>query len=166
MLRVHLGPIDQAVGLVQGVDRLGADPVPLQPHHVDAAHLGRVAVHQHVAGDVVDDPRLAADEAVAADRRVMVDGDAAADAGVRLDVDVAAEHRAVGDRDPVAQLAVVGHVRGGHQEVMAAEPGDPVFFLGRPVDRHPFADHVVVADLDPGGGAVVRDVLRLAADDG
>ncbi len=85
---------------------------------------------------------------------------------MRLDVDVSGQQRAVGDRDVIAKLAVVGHVGGGHQEVMAPDPGHAVFLLRAAIDRDPLADDVMVADLDPGGGPLVRDILGLAADDG
>ena len=130
MFDIHLGPVDQPVGLVQGVDPFGADAVTLQANHVDATNLGWVAIHQHEARDVVDDPRLTADKAEPADRHVVVDGDSAADARMGFDVNVPAKHRPVGDRDPVAELAVVGDVRAGHEEVVAADPGDAVFLLG------------------------------------
>ena len=42
----------------------------------------------------------------------------------------------------------------------------PCFFLAAAVDGHAFAEDVVIADLDAGRAALVRDVLGLAADDG
>ncbi len=166
MLRAHLGAIEQPVRLVQHVDPGGPDLVPFQPDDVDAADPRGVAVHQHEPRHIVDDPRLAADEAVAAHCDVMVDRHAPRDARVRLDVDVPAEHRVVGDRDPVAQLAVVRDVDVGHQEVIAADPSQPVFLLGGPVDRHALPDEVVIADLDARRRALVGDILGVAADDG
>ena len=78
---------------------------------------------------------------------------------------VAAQQRAVGHDDVVAQLAIVGHVAAGHQEVLVADPRDAVFFFAAAIDRHAFADDVVVADDDLRVAAGVADVLRLAADD-
>ena len=56
------------------------------------------------------------------------------------------------------------HVAGGHQEVGATDGGQTIFLLRRPIDRHALANHVVVADLDPGVAAAVADILRLATD--
>ena len=131
----HLGAVDQPVGLVQRLDPRGADAVALQADDVDAADLRRIAVDEHEPRDVVDDPRLAADEAVAADRHEVVDCHAARDVRVRLDVDVPAQERVIGDGDPVAEHAVVRDVGVGHQEVVGAEPGHAVFLLGAAVDR-------------------------------
>ena len=53
----------------------------------------------------MNDPRLAADEAIGADRDEVVQAHAAGDVGVGLDVDVPGEHGAVGDviRSPSMQ---------------------------------------------------------------
>ena len=45
-------------------------------------------------------------------------------------------------------LAIVRDVAAGHDERVAAERGDAVFFFGAAIDRDAFADHVVVADDD------------------
>ena len=109
----HPRPVDQPVGLVERRDCLGGEVVPLEPHHVDAAHLGGITVDEHVWRHVVVDSRLTPDKAVGADRHVVMHSDATGEAGVRLNVDVPAEHRAVCDRDPVSELAVVGDMRAG-----------------------------------------------------
>ena len=85
--------------------------------------------------------------------------------GVIVDVDVSAQQRAVGDDDVVAQLAIVGHVAAGHEEVVVADAGDAVFLFRGAVDRDALADDVIVADDHLGFAAAVADVLRLAADD-
>ena len=90
---------------------------------------------------------------------------AAGKRGVVVDVDVSAQQRGVGDDDVVAQLAIVGDVAAGHEEVAVADAGDALFLFRGAVDRHALADDVVVADDHLRVGAAVADVLRLAADD-
>ena len=139
--------------------------MPLEGHDVDAPRPGRRAFAQHERRHVVQHAAQAADEAVAADRREMMHGHGAAERGVIVDVHVPAQQRAVGHDDVVAQLAVVGHVAAGHQEILVADPRDAVFFFAAAIDRDAFADDVAVADDDLRVAAGVADVLRLAADD-
>ena len=49
---------------------------------------------------------------------------------------------------------------------MAAERCEARLFFGGPIDRHSFADDVVIANHDLGIGAAVADVLRLAPQHG
>src|SRR5262245_22325079 len=48
LLGRHPGAEDETVGLVQRGDRLGAQVVPLQTDHVDAADFRGVSLDQHV----------------------------------------------------------------------------------------------------------------------
>ena len=64
----------------------------------------------------------------------------------------------------LAQPAIVGDVRAGHQKIVAADRRDAVFFFGGPVDRDRFADHVVIADDHLRVAAAVAHILRIAAD--
>ena len=94
-----------------------------------------------------------------------MDADSARDGHERLDMTVTAQDRVVGDDDPVVDHAIVGDVHVDHQQVVRADPGDALLFFAAAVDGHAFADDVMVADLDAGGAAAERNVLRLAADD-
>ena len=138
--------------------------MPLQRHDIDATRPGRCAFAEHERRHIVQHAAQSADKAVAADRRKVVHGHRAAQRGVVVDVHMPAQQRAVGHDDVVAQLAVVGDVAAGHQEILVAEPRDAVFFFAAAIDRHAFANDVAVADHDLGVAAGVADVLRLAAD--
>ena len=153
------------MGFGQAVDDVGRKIVALQRHDVDAARPGRMAFDEHERRHVVQHAAAAADKAVAADRGIVMHGHGARERGMVVNVDVPAQQRAVGNHDVVAQAAIVGDVAAGHQEVVAAERRDAVFFFGGAIDRHAFADDVVVADDDLGVAAAVADILRLAADD-
>ena len=128
------------MGLGQAIDHVRRELVPLERHDVDAPRPGRRAFAEHERRHVVQHAAQAADEAVAADRREMMHGHGARERGVVVDVNVPAQQRAVGHDDVVAELAVVGHVATGHQEVVVADPRDAVFLFAAAIDRHAFAD--------------------------
>ena len=79
---------------------------------------------------------------------------------------VARKRHVVGDDDVVAQLAVVGDVDVGHEEVARADARDGLILNGADRDRAVFADHVVVADFKGRVFARVLLVLGLAAHGG
>ncbi|MDP7347677.1 MAG: hypothetical protein QF735_05575, partial [Phycisphaeraceae bacterium] len=65
----------------------------------------------------------------------------------------------------IADLHVVPQVAVAHQEVVVADTRGRIG-IGRPVDRHAFADHIVIANRDAGRrlGRVIFAVLRLETD--
>ena len=73
-------------------------------------HRGRAGCpsHEHERRHVVQHAAQAADEAVAADRRIVMHGDAAGERGVVVDVHVAAQQRAVGHDDAVCRACSRG----------------------------------------------------------
>ena len=108
----------------------------------------------------------AAGKAEAADRAKMMHGHAAGNRRVVVHVNVAAQQRGVGHDHAAADAAIVGDVAAGHDEAVAAERGDAVFLFAAAVDRHAFADDVVVADDHLRVAAAIADVLRIAAEHG
>ena len=62
--------------------------------------------------------------------------------------------------------AVVRHVRIGHQQIVAADPGHAVSGHGAAVHGDRFAEYVAIADFQAGGLAFVLLVLRRIADRG
>ena len=142
----------------------GLIPLPSQADDVDAADLRRIAVDDHEPRHVVIDPRQGPDVAVRSDGDERMDADSARDGHVRLDMAVTAQDRVVGDDDPVVDDAIVRDVHVDHQQVVRADAGDPLLFFAAAVDRHPFANDVLVADLDAGRAASERDILGFAAD--
>ena len=119
---------------------------------------------RHVRRQVLAHLRLAADEAGPAQGDKLVDGHGFREVCPVVDVDVTAEHRPAPDRDPIAQIAVVGDVRPGHQKIVAPESGNAVLLLGGAVDRHTLVDCVLIADLHARGPAPVRCVLWVTSD--
>ncbi len=102
------------------------------------------------------DSRHAADVAVGADRDERMHADATGDVDERLHVNVAAEHRVVGHEDPVTEDAIVGDVNVDHQVVVRADASDTLFLITAAMYCDCLAEHVVIADLDPGGLPLVR----------
>ena len=73
-LEGHLNHMNQSVGLSDGGEGGAAQTSLLQPPPIDAADDGRVALDPHVAGDILSDLRVAADEAGDADRHELMNG--------------------------------------------------------------------------------------------
>ena len=132
--------VDQPMGLGQAIDHVRRKLVPLEGHDVDAPRPGRRPFAEHERRHVVQHAAQPADEAVAADRREVVHGHGAGERRVVVDVHMPAQQRAVGHDDVVAQLAIVGDVAAGHQEVLVADPRDAVFFFAAAIDRDAFAN--------------------------
>ena len=106
-------------------------PLPLQADDVDAADLRGIAVDEHEPGHVVIDPRLAADEAVGADRHEW---------WTPTPPEMVACDSTWTWPPSIVPLAIVirspslqswADVDAGHQVVVAADPGEAVFLLGR-----------------------------------
>src|SRR5690606_5940006 len=72
----------------------------------------------------------------------------------------------VGHDDTVADLAVVGDMAIGHEQVVVADAGHAAALLGSAVHGDEFPDDVAVADLEPCGLAPVAEVLRCIAQTG
>ena len=95
----------------------------------------------------------------------LVNAQHAPNHGPIADHHVAGHGHPVGDHDPITEVAVVAQVAVGHQQVATADAG--LLAIGRgPIDRHAFADAVVVANHHLGGGAVVLEVLGFEANAG
>ena len=64
----------------------------------------------------------------------------------------------------VLDVAIVSHVTGRHQEVVIADPGEPLTLGSSPVDGDTLTEGVAVADLQPGRLSLVAEILGSAAD--
>ena len=110
-------------------------------------------------------PAEATGKAEAADGAEVVHRNAARKSGIVVHMHVPAEQRSVGHDDAVADTAVVSDMTARHDVAMAAERRNAVFLLGATIDRHTFADQVVIADHHLRIAAAIADVLRIAPDD-
>ena len=160
------GPVEEPMGLGDGFHRARDKAAAPQGDDVHAARSRRRPLAEHVRGHVMENARQPGHERVAADRGPVVHGHAPGERGMGMDADMPPQERAVGDDHAVADLAVVRDMTAGHEEVAAPHDGHAVFLLRGPVDRHPFADDVVVANLHARVAAAVADILRIGTDDG
>ena len=144
----------------------GVKPRRFRPSALMLCGIGRLPDRHHVRRHVARHGRVVGDERVRADLAELVDGGEPAHDHPVAEVHVAAERRVVGEDALVADDAVVRDVRVGHEEVVVADARDALVLLGAAIERHEFADHVAVADLEPGRLAAVLLVLRRVADGG
>ena len=100
----------------------GERPFRLIPDDIDAVELGRVALDQHIGGNVFGDHAVRADHRHAADLGELVDAAQAADDHPIFDHHVAGDPGTVGNDDVAAHLDVVGHVDVRHDQVVVADP--------------------------------------------
>src|SRR5262245_49534396 len=70
----------------------------------------------------------------------------------------------VREDDVVADLAVVGDMRGRHQEAIVADARLHAAALGAWIDGHVLADDATLADDQAAGLAMILEVLRLVPD--
>ena len=84
--------IQQLVGRGQHVDIFLRIIVTLQPDDVDRSRSGRLAVDDHVGGNVMQDSAHSTDEAQLADRCEMMHADATGDRDIVADVNMTTEH--------------------------------------------------------------------------
>ncbi len=101
---------------------------------------------------------------MATDPAELVNGRETAENGVVLDFDMAGQRRGIGHDHPVVNLAVVGHVRIGHEQVVVADHRLAATIHRAAVQGGKLADAVAIADDQPGFLAAVLEILRVGAD--
>src|SRR5437588_4088721 len=137
---------------------------PLQTHGVQSISVGsalggRPREWQHI-------PRYGcapADEGMRSYTHEVVYGAQCSNASPVFDGYVSPERGRVRHDDVTANLAIVGDVGIGHDQVVVANPGASPALYRAAVDGDKLADLVMVADLQPCRFARVGDVLRRQA---
>ena len=162
----HLTAPNQAESLFEGGNGLAGSSGAAQPHEVGAMHERTAARRQHPRGEILRNPRHAADESVGADMPELVHCGKAADDRKIVHTHMPAEGGPVGHDDVVAELAVMGDVRVGHTQVAAADAGQAAPAFRAPVERGEFTDAVIVAEFQPRHFALELEILRHAANQG
>lgn len=99
-----------------------------------------------------------------ADADKLVDQDGTGHKNLIFHGDISGEEGAVGEDDPVTKLAVVGHMRLGHQEVVISDAGFRSLLRG-PMDRRVFANLIAISDPGRRDSSLEGVVLGLVADD-
>src|SRR6185503_3013668 len=102
---------------------------------------------------------IATDEAIAADAAELVDGRTRADVGEVLDADVTAERGMRPEDGPAPDVAVVGDVHVGHEQIVVFDRRLTAAASRAPVDGDELAEDIAAPDSQGGGFALVLQVL-------
>ena len=87
-------------------------------------------------------------------------GGKGADVAARSHLHMTRQSGGVGQDVLVPEMAVVGHMGPGHEEVIVPHRGEAAAMLGAPMNRAVLPKYIPVADLQLGGGALKLQVLR------
>src|SRR5690348_6869882 len=150
-----VNPADAVFGETAALEAGGVESVG-----VGVAGGNGFGKRQHVASD----GGAAADKRMGADANKMMHRTKRAHRGPFFHDDVSAQSCGVGEDDVVADHAVMGNVRVGHDERVIADKGQASALGGAAIDGDKFADSVVVADLEARRLAAVAYILRRESD--
>ncbi len=125
---------------------------------------GTAADRARVRKRVLRHHRVAADEPVLADAAELVHRRPGADVREVLHGHVAAERRVRPEDGVVADAAIVRDVNVGHEHVAVADHRDAAAAARAAVDGDELAEDVPRPDHEPGGLALVLEILRREAD--
>src|SRR5690625_2169832 len=99
--------IDQAVTLIERLDRLGREAAPLETDRVEAMHPGRIAVDHHKGGRILGDNRTTTGHGVRTEITELVDSRQSTQDGEIAERDVAGQRHLIGQNTVVADDTVV-----------------------------------------------------------
>ena len=157
--------VEQAVSLVDVLDGLIAETATAQTDEVDAAVAGWLLAGNDVWRNILRETATALDHYVACDMAELVNENVGADDGVVVYYHLTGKLGRVADNQAAAEHAVVSHVNGLHQEVVAAYYG--LALRGCTTrDSNVLTDAVVIAHLAGCHLALELQVLRLGRDAG
>lgn len=155
---------DDAVSLVDIVDKFTAEATTTQSHHVQTAEAGGISGYQTEGENVLAEACTTAYHAVAAYSAELVHEHRSAENSLVIDDNLACQLGAVAYDALITYLSVVSHVCSLHQEIVAAHHS---LALGScsAVDSHVLTNLVVVAYL---GSCILTPELQIlgnSADD-
>jgi len=160
----HFGPKQQPVGFHDCIDLKLREAAPPQGNKVCTARSSRHALGEHERRHVLQHPADARHKRPPTDPNEMMHSHCPRERRVRVHSHMPTEERAIGNRDVILHLTVMGDMAGRHQKVVATEDGSPFFFLTPAVDRDTLPNHIPVTDHHLGGSSAIADVLRLTTD--
>lgn len=161
---VHVGEVEVTIYLLYVANGFVGEVATAQPDRVDSGIGYGVAAGFDVGGDVFVDVRATLYHHMSPDVGELVYEASAADDGVIVDDDFAGYLCRIGDNDVVADDTVVGDVRIGHDQAVAAYDGF-TFGSGAAVHGDAFAQRGVVAYLRRGVFSLKFHVLGNGRDD-
>ena len=156
----HALGIDNAVGIVDGLDCLVTETTAAQSDEVHTSVTHRLLAGDDVGGNVLTGACAALEHDVASDVQELVEQTGGADDGTVIDDDLTGKLGGVADDASVANDAVVANVHVLHQQVTVAYNG-LALRGGASADGDVLADGVVVANFTGGILALELQVLGL-----
>ena len=157
--------VEQAISLVDVLDGLVAETTATQTDEVDAAIAGWLLAGNDVWRNILRETATALDHHVTCDMAELVNENVGADDGVVIYYYLTGKLGRVADNQAAAKHAVVSHVNGLHQEVVAAYYG--LALRGCTTrDSNVLTDTVVIANLACCLLALELQILRLGRDAG
>ena len=110
-----------AVNLLHAFDLFEREALALQSYFVEGANDGRLAISDEKGGNVLHHLRVSADHRISADPTELMHAGDASDGDVIFDPDVSRQRDRIAHHDVVGQVAVVGHVTVGENDVVVAD---------------------------------------------
>ena len=157
--------VEQAISLVDVLDGLIAETTATQTDEVDAAIAGWLLAGNDIRRNILRETATTLDHHVACDMAELVNENVGADDGVVIYYHLTGKLGRVADNQAAAEHAVVSHVNGLHQEVVAAYYG--LALRGCTTrDSNVLTDTVVIANLACCLLALELQILRLGRDAG
>ena len=162
---VELGAQQKAKCAFNGGEALAIESSPLQSDRVHAVAV-RLALGDHARKrrHVLCNHGAGADIRVASDAAELVHGAKGSDTRVIIDVDVPGERGSIRENRVTANDAIVGNVRIGHEQIVAADPRDSASLRRAAADRRKLTKVVCISHHKFGSLAVEFQILRIPAD--
>src|ERR1700680_1827870 len=154
------------IGASQAADRVVGEPATAQTNYVEAGKVCSVAFGGRKWDHVAPNARQAAHNSMRTDTHALVRGGATAHEYVVFDDRMTADHDRIREDHVVADPAVVGHVRVGHEHAAVADPRFHTAAGGAAVHGDALADDTVGADHEHARLALVVHRLRWGAEGG
>ena len=157
--------IDDAIGLMDGIDRLSGKSSAAKTDEVHACIAHRFLSGNNVGWNILTGARAALEHDVTTHPTELVEQAGGRDNGVVINLHLTGKLCGIADDTAIADHTVVGHVHVLHQQVPATD-NRLAFGSRTTTDGHILADGVVVTNLTGGFLTLELQILRLRGDAG
>ncbi len=164
LIESDFGSVDQTMRFGESSNLVLAEAVSFECHDVDTASSRGGTIRQHEGRNIVQHAAHPTDECEGSHGGEVVNRCGPRECDMVVDVDMAAHQHGVGRDDVIADSAIVGDVRAGHEESVAADDRDTFFLFTGAIDGHRFAKDVLVSNVDSRVTSLVTQILRGRAD--
>ena len=135
------------------------EALTLQTHFVEGANDGWLTIGDEERSDVLHDFRVRADHRIGADAAELVHSSNPSDGDVILNPNVSRERDRIAHHDVVGQMAIVGHVAVGKDDVVVADDRE-FTVVGGSVNRDVFTEDIPCADFHTWTSSFELQILR------